>query len=71
MANFNAGGNKKKAAAVRPPDGMFIFSKPMNKKSYLFSIEASFKKQGVKTKIVKDENGKYYLCREGIEARRY
>lgn len=50
------------------PNGMFEFSKPQPKKSDLFEWEAWFKSKKIKTKIVKNTNGMFVLCREGISS---
>lgn len=50
------------------PPGMFEFSKPMDKKEELDVWVDHFSGKGIATKIVEDANGRYVLCREGIEA---
>jgi hypothetical protein len=69
VANFNAGGNKRGAAEVIPPTGMFVFSKPMHKESYLHGWQIWFFKKGIHTVVAWDKKGDCYLCREGIEAK--
>lgn len=50
------------------PKGMFIFSNPQKRKCELNSWEKHFADKGIATKIIKDREGRYYLCREGKEA---
>jgi hypothetical protein len=67
MANHNAGGNKKKATRPKVPAGMFVVSKPEIRKTYLKKWESHFKAKGIKTVIITDCKGKFFLCREGQE----
>lgn len=48
------------------PDGFFEFSKPQKKKSDLAEWKKHFKKIGIKTVVI-ERDGKYILCREGID----
>ena len=60
--------NMNKAAIDIAPAGMFIFSKPMYSEKSLIEWKGYFLSKGINAVIVNDKNGKYYLCREGIEA---
>ena len=51
------------------PVGMFIMSKGIKEKKQLDGWIKHFHEKGISTKIIKDSNGMYYLCREGLESR--
>ena len=59
---------KVKVTEKEVPEGMFIMSKPMDRKSYLIGWEKHFWEKGIQTQIIQDTKNKFYLCREGVEA---
>jgi hypothetical protein len=58
---------KVKVTQVEAPEGMFVVTKPMERKSYLKGWEKHFQDKGIRTQIIQDSKQKYYLCREGVE----
>ena len=52
---------------AQAPEGFFVFSKGLEKESELKAWEQHFFRKDIKTAIVQDEEGLYYLCREGKE----
>lgn len=54
---------------VEIPAGMFIVSKGIKNKDELVDWIKHFHEKGIGTQMIKDSNGKYYLCREGLESR--
>jgi hypothetical protein len=50
------------------PKGMFIFSKAMNHPEDLNQWAKWFASKNIRTHIVNDIHGRFYLCREGVEA---
>lgn len=50
------------------PKGMFAVTNPQTYKKDLAGWESFFKDKGIKTEILEDPDGKFVLCREGIEA---
>ncbi len=58
-----------KKRGIDIPAGMFIMSKATQEKSHLDSWIKHFNEKGIRTEIIKDSKGKYYLCREGLESR--
>lgn len=61
-------GKAHKASTNIAPAGMFIFSKPMASSKSLEAWHGYFLSKGINSVIISDEYGRYYLCREGIEA---
>jgi|ADurb_Total_1213_FD_contig_31_1924540_length_906_multi_4_in_0_out_0_3 hypothetical protein len=51
------------------PSGMFVVSKGIKEKNQLNGWIKHFHEKGISTKIIRDSNGMYYLCREGLESR--
>ena len=49
------------------PPGMFIMSQGVTNKNELSGWEKSLNDQGIKTQFIQDDQGRFYLCREGNE----
>jgi len=56
---------------IEIPAGMFIMSKATQEKSQLDGWIKHFNEKGIRTEIIEDSDGNYYLCREGLESRGY
>ena len=52
---------------AQAPEGFFVFSKGMEKRADLTAWVNHFFRKDILTCIVQDEEGLYYLCREGVE----
>jgi catechol-2,3-dioxygenase len=65
MSTHEKKGSKKNYA----PPGMFEVTKQMDKAEDLDTWVEHFKAKGIKTKIVTNDNGKFILCREGVESK--